>query len=121
MLTRNPLELFLWGGVQVDKLFGKIDLMDLDKAMIELASKKTSFVAMAQHYRSAPGPECRFHRSLRHRPPSNVFGRCVDDSCHAAGLGLDLGLLCAVLLCGVIAARLLDEELYLSKNLPGYE
>jgi hypothetical protein len=45
MLTRNPLELFLLGGVQVDKLFGKIDLMDLDKAMIELASKKTSFVA----------------------------------------------------------------------------
>ena len=45
MLTRNPLELFLWGGVQVDKLFGKIDLMDLDKEMIGLASKKTSFVA----------------------------------------------------------------------------
>jgi protein-S-isoprenylcysteine O-methyltransferase Ste14 len=28
---------------------------------------------------------------------------------------------CAVLLCGIIAARLLDEERYLSKNLPGYE
>jgi protein-S-isoprenylcysteine O-methyltransferase Ste14 len=26
-----------------------------------------------------------------------------------------------VLLCGVIAARLLDEERYLSKNLLGYE
>ena len=25
-------------------------------------------------------------------PPPNVFGRCVDDSCHAAGLGLALGL-----------------------------
>ena len=37
-------------------------------------------------------PECHFERSLRHRPPSNVFGRCVDDSCHAAGLGLALGL-----------------------------
>jgi hypothetical protein len=39
MLTRNPLELFL---VQVDKLFGKIDLIDLDKVMIEPASEKTS-------------------------------------------------------------------------------
>jgi protein-S-isoprenylcysteine O-methyltransferase Ste14 len=28
---------------------------------------------------------------------------------------------CAVLLCGIIAARLLDEERYLSKNLPGYK
>jgi hypothetical protein len=28
---------------------------------------------------------------------------------------------CAVLLCGVIAARLLDEERYLSRTLPGYE
>jgi protein-S-isoprenylcysteine O-methyltransferase Ste14 len=27
---------------------------------------------------------------------------------------------CAILLCGVIVARLLDEERYLSKNLPGY-
>ena len=27
----------------------------------------------------------------------------------------------AVLLCGIIAVRLLDEERYLSKNLPGYE
>ena len=45
-----------------------------------------------QHYRSAAGPECHFDWSLRHRPPPNVFGRCVDDSCHAAGLGLFLGL-----------------------------
>jgi hypothetical protein len=29
--------------------------------------------------------------TLRHRPPSDVFGRCVDDSCHAAGL-VTLGL-----------------------------
>ena len=28
---------------------------------------------------------------------------------------------CAVLLCGMIAARLLDEERYLSRNLPGYD
>jgi protein-S-isoprenylcysteine O-methyltransferase Ste14 len=28
---------------------------------------------------------------------------------------------CAVLLCGMIAVRLLDEERYLSRNLPGYE
>ena len=62
-----------------------------------------------QHYRSAAGPEC--HRSLRHRSPSNVFGRSIDDSFHAVGLGLALGLhVRAVLLCGIIAARLLDEE-----------
>ena len=35
-------------------------------------------------------------------------------------LGFALGLhVRAVLLCGIIAARLLDEERYLSKNLPG--
>jgi hypothetical protein len=45
-----------------------------------------------QHYRSAAEPECHFDRTLRHRLPSNVCGRCVDDSCHAAGLGLALGL-----------------------------
>jgi protein-S-isoprenylcysteine O-methyltransferase Ste14 len=36
-------------------------------------------------------------------------------------LGSVWALVCAVLLCGVIVARLLDEERYLSKNLPGYE
>ena len=36
-------------------------------------------------------------------------------------LGSLWAFVCAVLLCGVIAARLLDEERYLSKNLPGYE
>jgi hypothetical protein len=30
-----------------------------------------------RHYRSAAGPECHFHRSLRHRSPSNVFGRSI--------------------------------------------
>ena len=45
-----------------------------------------------QHYRSAAGPECHFDRTLWHRPSPNVFGRCVDDSCHAARLGLSLGL-----------------------------
>ena len=45
-----------------------------------------------QHYRSAAGPACDLDRTLRHRPPSDVFGRCVDDSCHVAGLGLALGL-----------------------------
>ena len=28
---------------------------------------------------------------------------------------------CAVLLCGIIVAQLLDEERYLTKHLPGYE
>jgi protein-S-isoprenylcysteine O-methyltransferase Ste14 len=36
-------------------------------------------------------------------------------------LGSIWAFVCAVLLCGVIAARLLDEERYLSKNLLGYE
>ena len=36
-------------------------------------------------------------------------------------LGSLWAFVCAALLCGVIAARLLDEERYLSKNLPGYE
>ena len=36
-------------------------------------------------------------------------------------LGSLWAFVCAVLLCGVIAARLLDEERYLSRNLPGYE
>ena len=36
-------------------------------------------------------------------------------------LGSLWAFVCAVLLCGVIAARLLDEERYLSKDLPGYE
>jgi protein-S-isoprenylcysteine O-methyltransferase Ste14 len=36
-------------------------------------------------------------------------------------LGSVWALVCAVLLCGIILARLLDEERYLSKNLPGYE
>jgi len=36
-------------------------------------------------------------------------------------LGSLWAFVCAVLLCGVIVARLLDEERYLSKNLPGYE
>jgi protein-S-isoprenylcysteine O-methyltransferase Ste14 len=36
-------------------------------------------------------------------------------------LGSLWAFVCAMLLCGVIAARLLDEERYLSKNLPGYE
>jgi protein-S-isoprenylcysteine O-methyltransferase Ste14 len=36
-------------------------------------------------------------------------------------LGSLWAFVCAVLLCGIIAARLLDEERYLSKNLPGYE
>jgi len=36
-------------------------------------------------------------------------------------LGSLLAFVCAVLLCGIIAARLLDEERYLSRNLPGYE
>ena len=35
-------------------------------------------------------------------------------------LGSVWASLVAVLLCGVIAARLLDEERYLSANLPGY-
>jgi protein-S-isoprenylcysteine O-methyltransferase Ste14 len=35
-------------------------------------------------------------------------------------LGSLWGFVCAVLLCGNITARLLDEERYLSKNLPGY-
>jgi protein-S-isoprenylcysteine O-methyltransferase Ste14 len=33
-------------------------------------------------------------------------------------LGSLWAFVCAVLLCGVIAARLLDEERYLSSNLP---
>jgi protein-S-isoprenylcysteine O-methyltransferase Ste14 len=33
-------------------------------------------------------------------------------------LGWLWAFVCAVLLCGMIAARLLDEERYLSKNLP---
>jgi protein-S-isoprenylcysteine O-methyltransferase Ste14 len=36
-------------------------------------------------------------------------------------LGSLWAFVCAALLCGIIAARLLDEERYLSKNLPGYE
>ena len=36
-------------------------------------------------------------------------------------LGSIWAFVCAVLLCGMIAARLLDEERYLSRNLPGYE
>ena len=35
-------------------------------------------------------------------------------------LGSIWAFVCAVLLCGMIAARLLDEERYLSRNLPGY-
>ena len=38
-----------------------------------------------------------------------------------ATLGSLWAFVCAVLLCGIIAARLLDEERYLSRNLPGYE
>jgi hypothetical protein len=41
-----------------------------------------------------------------HRPSSNVWGRCVDDSCHAAGLGLALGPRVRAVLLGIIAARL---------------
>jgi protein-S-isoprenylcysteine O-methyltransferase Ste14 len=36
-------------------------------------------------------------------------------------LGSLLAFVCAVLLCGVIAARLLDEERYLSRNLSSLE
>ena len=36
-------------------------------------------------------------------------------------LGSLWAFVCAVLLCSVIAARLLDEERYLLRNLPGYE
>jgi protein-S-isoprenylcysteine O-methyltransferase Ste14 len=36
-------------------------------------------------------------------------------------LGSLWAFVCAALLCGVIAARLLDEERYLSRNLLGYE
>jgi protein-S-isoprenylcysteine O-methyltransferase Ste14 len=36
-------------------------------------------------------------------------------------LGSLWAFVCAVLLCGIIAARLLDEERFLSRNLPGYE
>jgi protein-S-isoprenylcysteine O-methyltransferase Ste14 len=36
-------------------------------------------------------------------------------------LGSLWAFVCAVPLCGVIAARLLDEERFLSKNLPGYK
>ena len=36
-------------------------------------------------------------------------------------LGSLWAFVCAVLLCGIVAARLLDEERYLSRNLPGYE
>ena len=36
-------------------------------------------------------------------------------------LGSLWALACAVLLCGIIVARLLDEERYLTKHLPGYE
>jgi protein-S-isoprenylcysteine O-methyltransferase Ste14 len=36
-------------------------------------------------------------------------------------LGSLWAFVCAMLLCGVTAARLLDEERYLSRNLPGYE
>jgi protein-S-isoprenylcysteine O-methyltransferase Ste14 len=36
-------------------------------------------------------------------------------------LGSTWALGCALLLCGVIVARLLDEERYLSANLPGYD
>jgi protein-S-isoprenylcysteine O-methyltransferase Ste14 len=36
-------------------------------------------------------------------------------------LGSLWAFVCAVLLCGIIAARLLDEGRYLSKNLSGYQ
>ena len=36
-------------------------------------------------------------------------------------LGSLWAFVCAVLLCGIIAARLLDEERFLLRNLPGYE
>ena len=36
-------------------------------------------------------------------------------------LGSLWAFVCAVLLCGVITARLLDEERYLSGNLPSYD
>jgi protein-S-isoprenylcysteine O-methyltransferase Ste14 len=36
-------------------------------------------------------------------------------------LGSLWAFVCAELLCGVIAARLLDEERYLSRNLPSFE
>ena len=46
-------------------------------------------------------------------------GRTSIMLCHGAGLGFALGLhVRAVLLCGIITVRLLDEERYLSKNLP---
>ena len=32
-----------------------------------------------------------------------------------------MAFVCAVLLCVIIAARLLDEERYLSRNLPGID
>ena len=52
-------------------------------------------------------------------PPSNVFGRCVDDSCSTPlALGSLWAFVCAVLLCGIIAARVLDEERFLSRILP---
>ncbi len=49
----------------------------------------------------------------------------MDDSVMILATPLALGSLwafiCAVLLCGIIAAPLLDEERYLSRNLSGYE
>jgi hypothetical protein len=55
------------------------------------------FLALRENRWAASSIEVRPGQSvippdLPHRPPSDVFGRCVDDSCHAAGLGLALGL-----------------------------
>jgi protein-S-isoprenylcysteine O-methyltransferase Ste14 len=56
---------------------------------------------------------------LAFHPPSNVFGRFVDDSCSTPlALGSLWAFVCAVLLCGIIAARVLDEERFLSRILP---
>ena len=71
-----------------------------------------------QRYRSAAGPECHFDRSygiVRHPMYS---GGVLMIFATPLALGSLSAFVCAVLLCGVIAARLLDEERYLSRNFP---
>ena len=71
-----------------------------------------------QHCQSAAGPACDLDRTLRHRPPPNVFGGVLMILATPLALGSLWAFVCAVLLCGIIAARLLDEERFLLRTCP---
>ena len=71
------------------------------------------------HHRTGPGPESHLDRALRAGAAPDVCRRAGHAGRHTA-LGSWWGLLALVATMPALVWRLLDEEKFLARNLPGY-